>query len=142
MSHATLLHMGAHHIDDDLREDGGEKPVTAPEASPSTRAVDWRAVRGTVVRVLSGGVRWVGLAAASVLVLHVLFVVGEGNPDNGIVSFVADAADAVSLGFEDLFLPDDPKLRVLVNFGLGALFWLVVSSLAAKIVRRIGGEDA
>ncbi|WP_197321802.1 hypothetical protein [Saccharomonospora sp. NB11] len=129
--------MGAHHIDDDVRESGGETPAE----SSSTRTVDWGAVRGRVVRGLAGLVRWVGLACATVLVLHVLFVVGEGNPDNGIVSFVADAADAVSLGFEDLFLPDDPKLTVLVNFGLAALFWLVVSSVGAKLVRRVGGED-
>lgn len=131
--------MGAHHIDDDLREDG-ENPVSGE--SPATRSVDWRAVRGAVVRGLSGLVRWVGLLAALVLVFHVLFVVGEGNSDNGIVSFVADASDVVSLGFEDLFLPEDPKLMVLVNYGLGALFWLVVSSVVAKLIRRIGGESA
>ena len=49
-------------------------------------------MRAGVVRMLSGGVRWVGLVLATVLVLHVIFVVGAGNPDNGIVSFVSEAA--------------------------------------------------
>ncbi|WP_024875479.1 hypothetical protein [Saccharomonospora piscinae] len=131
--------MGAHHIgDDDRREDGGENAATAAEPTSSARAVNWREVLDLISRVLSGIVRWAGLACASVLVLHVLFVVGEGNPDNGIVEFVGGTAEAVSLGFEDLFLPDDPKLAVLVNYGLAALFWLVVTSVGANALRRIG----
>ncbi len=80
-----------------------------------------------------------GLAFAVVLVLHVIFVVGEANPDNGIVSFVAGASSEVALGFEDLFVPDDPKLAVLLNYGIAAVFWMVVSSLVARVIRTVGG---
>ncbi|MGI5994226.1 hypothetical protein [Saccharomonospora viridis] len=92
--------------------------------------------------MLSGGVRWVGLVLATVLVLHVIFVVGAGNPDNGIVSFVSEAADVAVIGFKDLFVPEDPKLAVLLNYGIAAIFWLVASSIAVRIVRAVGGEDA
>ncbi|PXY32659.1 hypothetical protein BAY60_02260 [Prauserella muralis] len=103
--------------------------------------MDWRSVKDQVVGLLAGIARWVGLAFALILVLHVIFVIGEANPDNGIVSFVADWAEGLALGFKDLFRPDDPKLDVLVNYGIAALFWLIVSSIVARIIRRVGGAS-
>ena len=99
-------------------------------------------MRVKTVRVLTGVVRWTGLVLSAVLVLHVIFVVGAGNPDNGIVSFVSEAADVAVIGFKDLFVPEDPKLAVLLNYGIAAIFWLVASSIAVRIVRAVGGEDA
>ncbi|WP_092530331.1 hypothetical protein [Amycolatopsis arida] len=103
--------------------------------------MDWLAVKDRIVGLLAGIVRWVGLAFAAILVLHVVFVVGDANPDNGIVSFVRDWSDSLALGFKDLFTPDDAKLRVLVNYGIAAIFWLIVSSVLARIIRRIGGTS-
>ncbi len=91
--------------------------------------------------LLAGIVRWAGLIFAAILVLHVVFVIGEANEANGIVSFVRSWADGLALGFKDLFMPADVKLRVLVNFGIAAIFWLVVSSILAKIIRRVGGSS-
>jgi Na+/alanine symporter len=103
------------------------------------RRVDWRGGGERVTGLLAGVVRWLGLIFAAILVLHVVFVIGEANQDNGIVSFVRSWADGLSLGFKDLFMPADAKLRVLVNFGIAAIFWMVVSAILAKIIRRIGG---
>ncbi|SFP66855.1 hypothetical protein SAMN05421810_10341 [Amycolatopsis arida] len=111
------------------------------EETPARRRVDWLAVKDRIVGLLAGIVRWVGLAFAAILVLHVVFVVGDANPDNGIVSFVRDWSDSLALGFKDLFTPDDAKLRVLVNYGIAAIFWLIVSSVLARIIRRIGGTS-
>src|SRR5262245_19132305 len=96
--------------------------------------------RSRVVGLLADVVRWAGLVAAVILVIHVVLVAGEANPANGIARFIHSVADAVSLGFKDLFNKpaDDPKLRVLINYGLAALFWLVVSSIAARLIRRLG----
>lgn len=150
-SRATLLCMGAHHADDGLREDSSgdavkaredEQPKQSQQSQPSRKpSFELRAVWGTVAGVLAGLVRWTGLLLAVVLVANVLFVVGEGNPGNGIVSFVADAAEVVSIGFDDLFLPEDRKLRVLINHGVAAVFWLVATSLAVKIIRSAGGRS-
>lgn len=107
----------------------------------SGRSVDWHAVTGRVVAVLGGIVRWAGLVFAVILVLRVVFAVGEANPDNGIVSFVVGASNSLSLGFKDLFTPADPKLAVVVNYGIAALFWLVVSSVVARVIRRVGGVE-
>ncbi|WP_425440521.1 hypothetical protein [Prauserella shujinwangii] len=104
------------------------------------RRTDWVAVKDQVVGLLAAVVRWAGLFFAALLVLHVIFVIGEANPDNGIVSFVQSWADWLSLGFQDLFTPEDAKLKVLVNYGIAALFWLIVSAVVARIIRRVGGS--
>ncbi|MFI5584679.1 hypothetical protein ACIA5G_06585 [Amycolatopsis sp. NPDC051758] len=112
------------------------------ETEVSRRApVDWRRTGGRVASVVASIVRWVGLVFAAILVIHVIFTVGSANPDNGIVSFVHSWADGLALGFSDLFTPSDEKLRVLVNYGIAALFWLVVSGILAKVIRRVGGAS-
>jgi hypothetical protein len=96
--------------------------------------------RAKAFGLLADVVRWVGLAATIVLVIHVLLVAGEANPANWITRVVGDLADVFSLGFKDLFNKpaDDPKLRVLINYGIAALFWLIVSGFLSRLIRRAG----
>jgi hypothetical protein len=94
----------------------------------------WSKVAGIIATV----VRWVGLVIAIILVLRVLLTVGGANPGNGITSFVNSWSDPLAWGFKDLFTPSDLKLRVLVNYGIAAIFWLIVSSILARIFRRLG----
>ncbi|MDX3658044.1 hypothetical protein PV646_12120 [Streptomyces sp. ID05-26A] len=94
-------------------------------------------MRTRVVGLAAGIVSWVGLALAVVLVVHVVLTVGGANPGNVITSTVAAVAEPVALAFKDLFSPSDAKLRVIVNFGLAALFWLGVRAIVLKLVRRL-----
>lgn len=94
-------------------------------------------MRTSVVGFLAGLVRWVGLLFSIVLVAHVLLTVGGANPDNGITVFFADAAEPIALAFKSLFTPANAELRVLVNYGLAALFWLIVSAVVARLIRRL-----
>lgn len=94
-------------------------------------------IRASVVGVIAGLVRWVGLVFALVLIVHVLLTVGSANPDNGITVFFTDAAEPLALAFKSLFTPANAELRVLVNYGLAALFWLIVSSVVSRLVRRL-----
>ena len=107
------------------------------ERQPSRTAGETRA---RITGIVASVVRWIGLLFAVVLVVHILLTVGSANPANGITRFFADWADPIALGFRDLFTPSDPKLLVLVNYGIAALFWLIVSALLAKAIRRIGGS--
>ena len=93
--------------------------------------------RANVVGVVASVVRWAGLLFALVLVVHVLLTVGSANPANGITRFFASAADPLALAFKSLFMPENAQLRVLVNYGLAALFWLVVSSVLSRLIRRL-----
>ncbi|WP_199429945.1 hypothetical protein [Qaidamihabitans albus] len=128
------------HSSPTAADSGNATDSTYREPRPRRRT-DWGKVKDQVVGLLAGIVRWVGLIFALILVMHVIFVIGEANPDNGIVSFVENWSDALSLGFQDLFTPEDPKLKVLINFGIAALFWMVVSSILARIIRRVGGTS-
>lgn len=91
-----------------------------------------------MVGVVAGFVRWAGLLAALVLVVHVLLTVGDANPDNGITKFFSTAADPVALAFKSLFTPENEHLRVLVNYGLAAVSWLIVSAVLSRLIRRLG----
>lgn len=93
-------------------------------------------VRASVLGALAGVVRWAGLVVVIILVVRVLLTVGGANPDNGITSFITSWSDPLALGFKSLFTPSDAKLRILVDYGIAALFWLVVSSILARIIRR------
>ena len=95
-------------------------------------------VRGQIAGILAGLVRWAGLIVVIILVVRVLLTVGGANPANGITSFITSASDPLAWGFKDLFTPGDAKLRVLVNYGIAAIFWLIVSSIIARLIRRIG----
>lgn len=93
--------------------------------------------RSNVVGVVASVVRWAGLLFALVLAVHVLLTVGEANPDNGITRFFASAAEPLALAFKSLFTPENDNLRVLVNYGLAALFWLIVSAVLSRLIRRL-----
>lgn len=99
------------------------------------RSFDLAQARIRVVGIVANVIRWIGTLAATLLTVHVVLTIGGANPDNSITRFVAGWADPLALGFSDLFQPADPALAVLVNYGVAALFWLFVTSLAVRIVR-------
>ena len=113
----------------------------AQQADSERRSGGAATARTRIVGTIAGLVRWSGLLAAVILVVHVLLTVGSANPQNGITTFFADWAQPVALGFKNLFTPGDPKLLVLVNYGLAALFWLIVSAVLTKAIRRLGQSD-
>lgn len=76
-------------------------------------------------------------AAAVILALHIVFVVFKTNPNNGIVEFVNGLADGLAWEFKNLFL-GSKRTEVVVNFGLAAVFYLVVGRLVAGLLRRLG----
>ncbi|HEX9337424.1 MAG TPA: hypothetical protein VF892_16130 [Pseudonocardiaceae bacterium] len=93
-------------------------------------------IRAAVVGTVANVVRWAGLVVVVILVIRVLLSVGGANPANGITGLVTSWSDPLAWGFKDLFTPDDAKLRVLDNYGIAALFWLIASSVLARIIRR------
>lgn len=120
-----------------------EKQETAETpAEPVKRDVDWVAAKDRFVTLLAGVVRWVCLIFALILVLYIVFVVAEANKNNGIVEFIRDSAGNFTLGVGDLFTPSDPKLTVLVNYGIAAIIWLIIGAVGAKIIRRVGGVSS
>jgi hypothetical protein len=97
-----------------------------------------RAAVGKTVNGAATLVRGVATLFAVVLAAQIVLTLGGANAENGIVKRVADLARPLALGFKDLFTygPDEVKKMVLINYGLAAIFWLVVGVVLAKVIRR------
>lgn len=104
---------------------------------PDRPGFDGRRAWVRFIGTLSTLVRAVGSVFAFLLAAHVVLTLGNANPEHTITQFVAGVADPLALGLQDLFMPADPGLAVLLNYGVAALFWLFVTSLATKILRAL-----
>jgi hypothetical protein len=82
---------------------------------------------------VSRAISIVATVVVLLIVAGILLVVLEANPDNGIVSFVTDVAETLVGPFEKLFTLDDRKTEVAVNWGIAAVFYLVVGRVLASI---------
>jgi hypothetical protein len=96
---------------------------------------------GTTTRrgidALGNVLRIVGMLIVTVLVLHIVLTLLEANPENGLTGLVASLADTFNLGLSNLFLPEEPKLRVVLNYGTAALIWFAITTVVVRLVRRI-----
>ena len=88
--------------------------------------------RGTASRVISG----IGALFAFIEVLFILMIVLGANPANAFFRFVQSLADPLALFFPGLFSTGNFNLDVFLNYGLAAVFWLVVTGLLARAVSR------
>jgi hypothetical protein len=89
---------------------------------------------GAVARVL----RTIGYAIVAVLVLHIVLTLLQANPANAVAALIARLAATFDLGLSNLFLTDDPMLRVLLNYGVAALAWLLITAVVVRLTSRIG----
>ena len=95
------------------------------------------AVFGKTIDFAVAAVRLIGVVFALVLAVHIVLTLFDANPDNQITTFFADFSAQLVLWFQDLFTPADPKIAVVVNYGLAAVFWLLVTALVAKLLRAV-----
>ncbi len=89
------------------------------------------------IDALANVLRIVGMLIVAVLVVHIVLTLLDANPANTLAALIRDAADTFNLGLADLFLPTDPKLGVLLNYGTAALLWFAITTVVVRIVRRI-----
>jgi hypothetical protein len=80
-------------------------------------------------------ITWILVA---IIVAGILLRVLNANTDNSLVSNVHDVGKTLVGPFKDLFKIDNPKVAIAVNWGLAALLYLIVGSLIARVLRRIG----
>jgi hypothetical protein len=115
------------------------KEAPAPVATKPSRArpdIDVPALLGKGLNLLASLVRLITLLFAVVLVAYVIFTWFDANQGNPWAVFVSDWAHRVSLGLDNLFTPADPKVSILVNFGIAAVAWLVIGAIVGKLLRR------
>lgn len=94
------------------------------------------AARGAVALV-ARAVKALTSVLAAILVVHILLTLGSANPANPITVFVAGAADGLTLGIGDLFVPASPTLALVLNYGVPAVLWLIIGSIVARLLLRL-----
>lgn len=95
------------------------------------------------VRARTASVVWgVCVILALFLAVGALCVALDANQDNALVSFILDGADRVDLGIfsqeggiKEFAGSNADVKNALFNWGLGAVFWLVVGRLLDRIIR-------
>jgi hypothetical protein len=78
----------------------------------------------------------VGAVFALIEVIYILLILFKANGANAFVQFIHDLAEPLALFWPGLFPIDNGSLNVIVNYGLAAVFWLVVAGLLARLVGR------
>jgi hypothetical protein len=86
--------------------------------------------RGTAARVILG----VGALFALIEIVFILLVLLGANASNAFYRFMHSLAGALALFFPGLFDVSGPKLQVILDYGLAAVFWLVITGLIARAV--------
>ena len=87
----------------------------------------------TLARVLNT----IGLAIVGVIVAYILLTLLEANPDNTVAILVRQLAEYFNLGLANLFLLDDPRWMIGLNYGVAALIWLAITTVVVRLVRRV-----
>jgi hypothetical protein len=77
----------------------------------------------------------IGALFALIEVIYGLMLIFGANQANAFFGFIRSIAEPLALFFPGLFTPSNYDLEVILNFGLAAVFWLVVSGIVARIVR-------
>lgn len=71
---------------------------------------------------------------AIIIIAHIVFVLLNANTGNEIVSTFADWASFWATWFKNLFTPKDYKMSVFLNYGIAALFYLIVGGILRRIL--------
>lgn len=74
---------------------------------------------------------------AVVLAIHIVLVIGDANAGNGFYQFIDSWRSGITLGFDDLFVPQNYKFRITLNQGLAAIVWIIIGIVLSTLVRRL-----
>lgn len=94
----------------------------------------WRssAHRGTAAKVITA----VGAVFALIEVVYIFLLLVKANAGNGFFVFIKSLAEPLAVFFPGLFPVSNYNLAVILDYGLAAVFWLVVAGVLARLVGR------
>jgi len=84
----------------------------------------------TLARFITG----IGALFAFIEVVYGLLLLFNANQGNGFFNFMRSLADPLALFFPGLFNVSNHVGAILLNYGLPAVFWLVVTGLIARLL--------
>ncbi|HEY4022767.1 MAG TPA: hypothetical protein VGM75_29010 [Pseudonocardiaceae bacterium] len=87
--------------------------------------------RYSIARVITG----IGALFALIEVVYILMLIFGANQANAFFTFIRSIAEPLALFFPGLFNPGNYDVSVILNYGLAAVFWLVITGIVARFVR-------
>ena len=109
----------------------------AEASPPSTGHGELRALTRKTLSGVATLVRIVTVVFAAILVIHIVLAVGAANPRNGITTFFASAANHLTLGLGNLFLPSSASLQAILNYGIAAVVWVIIGIILARLLTAL-----
>jgi hypothetical protein len=76
-----------------------------------------------------------GLALALLIGLGIIFVIFGANRGNVVVSAVLSVSGVLVGVFKHVLAPGDPNLRVVIEWGLTAVGYIILGRLLAKVLK-------
>lgn len=76
----------------------------------------------------------VGFLLAALLVMHIVLVLFRIPPESPFARAIERVAVPLALFFPGMVDAHNAQLQVLVDYGLAAIFWIVVAGVLAKII--------
>ncbi|MEU6585773.1 hypothetical protein [Nocardia sp. NPDC046763] len=83
-------------------------------------------------RIISG----VGALFALVEGVYILMLILNADQANKFFVFIKGIAEPLALFFPGLFHTGTPNVDIILNYGLAAVFWLVVTGFVARVIAR------
>lgn len=85
-----------------------------------------------MARVVTG----IGGLFALIEVVYILMLIFGANQMNGFFNLIRQIAEPLALFFPGLFNFTNNDLSVIVNYGLAAVFWLVITGIVGRVLGR------
>jgi hypothetical protein len=73
---------------------------------------------------------------AAILVISILLVLVGANERNTLVDLVLDVGRFFAQPFDQLIPQDGRRQNMVINWGIGAIAYLIVGSLLARLISR------
>lgn len=86
----------------------------------------------------AGLVNLAGTVLALILVAHMVLQFAKAWPNTAFVNWVGSTSNVISLWFAHLFNTGDPTFTMVLDYGLAAVFWLLVTGIIASLLRSVG----
>ncbi len=89
-----------------------------------------------VFELVATVVRVVCAVIAALILIHAAFVLFEANRANMLVELTESVRNSFGWFTRDLFTKPNPKMAEVINDALAAVIWVVLGSLASKLIVR------
>ncbi|MFE5285590.1 hypothetical protein ACFRAQ_11560 [Nocardia sp. NPDC056611] len=84
----------------------------------------------------AGIISGVGALFALIEGIYILLLVFDADQSNKFFGFIKRLAEPLALFFPGLFHTSNADFNIILDYGLAAIFWLVVTGFVARIIAR------